>query len=60
MGRARLTGSGWWELHVQIPRELRDEVFDAARARDLTPTQWMRRAIREKLERDGCKSPGAG
>jgi hypothetical protein len=39
-------------FNVQVPREMRDEVFIAARQADLLMSQWLRAAIREKLERD--------
>lgn len=37
------------ELHVQIERKLRDEVWAAAKVADLSPSQWIRRALRGQL-----------
>lgn len=40
------------ELHVQVPLEMRDQVWAAAQARDMSPSQWIRQAIRAQLERE--------
>jgi hypothetical protein len=39
-------------LRIAVPVSMRAEVKAAARAADLTLAGWMRRAVREKLERD--------
>lgn len=39
----------WYELHVQVPRSLIQQVREAAERVDLNPSQFIRAAIREKL-----------
>jgi hypothetical protein len=40
------------ELHVQVPEPTKERVWRAAKAADLSPSQWLRRAIREQLTRE--------
>ena len=44
--------AGFYDLHVEIPLTMRKEARAAAEAEDRSLTQWVRRAIREKLDRD--------
>jgi hypothetical protein len=40
------------QVATWVPRGMRDELHVAVRAADLSISQWLRRAIAEKLERD--------
>jgi hypothetical protein len=49
------------DLHIIVPAQLRAEAITAAAAQDLKLGQWLRRAIREKLDReDRSRIPGPG
>jgi hypothetical protein len=37
---------------VVFPRDLRDQWYQAAKRADVLMSQWLRAAVREKLERD--------
>jgi len=41
-----------YDLHIWIPGEMKPEIWAAAKAADLRPSQWLRRAIRAQLERE--------
>jgi hypothetical protein len=51
--RPRLMPEAKHELHVQVPVTMRDQVWAAAARLELSPSQWLRRAIRLELEREG-------
>jgi hypothetical protein len=40
-----------YDLHILIPVPMKPEIWAAARAADLNPSQWLRRAIRDQLDR---------
>ena len=44
------------QLHVRVPSELVGRGQLAAKAADLTFSQWVRQAMREKLARDADPS----
>jgi hypothetical protein len=52
MAKPRLFDSPPVELHVQVGQELREQVWQAAKIADLSPSQWIRRALRAQLARD--------
>lgn len=41
------------QMNIRMPAFLLGRMHSAAKAADLTPSQWVRQAIREKLERHG-------
>jgi hypothetical protein len=43
------------DLHTQIPVPMKDQIWAAAQAADLSPSQWLRRAIRDQLAREAGK-----
>jgi hypothetical protein len=52
MAKPQLLDNPNHDLHIWMPRTLKDEVWTAAKIADLSPSQWLRRAIRQQLERE--------
>jgi hypothetical protein len=47
-------------IDVRVPHEFKDAIEDVSRQRFLTPSQYVRDAIKLKLEHDGvCPKPAA-
>lgn len=44
--------AGMSQINVRLPTDLLRQVWQASATADLKTSQWVRQAIREKLERD--------